>query len=79
VGLSTQALLLVSVLTLAGALLGAALGHWKRGGVFIASGAVIGGLSMFLFAVGAALYGWMIAALGLVALVILIAYNLLFG
>ena len=50
--LSTQTIVLVSVLTIAGAVLGGAVGHWKRGGPYIATGAVIGGLSLFLFGSG---------------------------
>ena len=40
--LSTQTIVLVSVLTIAGAVLGGAVAHWKRGSRHIATGAIIG-------------------------------------
>ena len=77
--LSTQAIVLVSVLTLAGAALGGAVGHWRRGGAYIATGAVIGGLSMFLFAFVATVYASVIGAMAVVIVLGFLVWNLLFG
>ncbi|HEX8665858.1 MAG TPA: hypothetical protein VF744_17730 [Beijerinckiaceae bacterium] len=77
--LSTQTIVLVSVLTLAGAVLGGAVGHWKRGGPYIATGAVIGGLSMFIFGFVATVYAGVIGAMALVIVVGFLAWNFLFG
>ena len=77
--LSTQTVVLVSVLTIAGALLGGAVAHWKRGSAHIATGAIIGGLALFIFSFVATVYSCVIAALGLAALMGLLAYNFLFG
>ena len=81
--LSTQTIVLVSVFTLAGAVLGGAVGHWRRGGAYIATGAVIGGLSLFIVGFAAALYGGMIGtiAVAVVAIVVVgfIVWNFLFG
>ena len=77
--LSTQTIVLVSVLTIAGAVLGGAVAHWKRGSAHIATGAIIGGLALFIFSFVATVYSGVIAALGLAALMGLLAYNFLFG
>ena len=77
--LSTQTIVLVSVLTLAGAVLGGAVGHWKRGGPYIATGALIGGLSLFLFGLVATVYAGVIGAMALVIVIGFRAWNFLFG
>ena len=77
--LSTQAIVLVSVLTLAGAALGGAVGHWRRGGAYIATGALIGGLSMFLIAFVATVYASVIGAMAVVIVLGFLAWNFLFG
>ena len=81
--LSTQTIVLVSVLTLAGAVLGGAVGHWKRGGPYIATGAIIGGLSLFIVGFVAAAYGGMIGTIATAIVVIavagLIVWGFLFG
>ena len=76
---STQTIVIVSVLTIAGAILGGAVGHWKRGGAYIATGALIGGLSLFLFGFVASVYAGVIGAMALVAVLGLLAWNFLFG
>ena len=81
--LSTQTIVVVAVLTLAGAVLGGAIGHWRRGGAYIATGAVIGGLSLFLFGFVAAAYGGMIGtiatAIVIIAVACIIVWGFLFG
>ena len=77
--LSTQAIVLVSVLTLAGAALGGAVGHWRRGGAYIATGALIGGLSMFLIAFVATVYASVIGAMAVVIVLGFFVWNFLFG
>ena len=77
--LSTQAIVLVSVLTLAGAALGGAVGHWRRGGAYIATGALIGGLSMFLIAFVATVYASVIGAMAVVIVLGFLVWNFLFG
>jgi hypothetical protein len=77
--LSTQTIVLVSVLTLAGAVLGGAVGHWKRGGPYIATGAIIGGLSLFIFGFVATVYAGVIGAMALVIVVGFLVWNFLFG
>ena len=77
--LSTQTIVLVSVLTLAGAVLGGAVGHWKRGGPYIATGAIIGGLSLFIFGFLATVYAGVIGAIAVVAVLGFLAWNFLFG
>ena len=76
---STQTIAIVAVLTIAGAILGGAVGHWKRGGAYIATGALIGGLSLFLFGFVASVYAGVIGAMALVAVLGLLAWNFLFG
>lgn len=66
--LTTQSMLLVAVLTLAGAALGGAMAHWRRGSGHVVTGAVIGGILMFIVSLVGALYSGVIIALGLVAL-----------
>jgi hypothetical protein len=78
VDLSTQTIVLVSVLTLAGAALGGAVGHCKRG-PYIATGAVIGGLSLFIFGFVATVYAGVIGAMALVAVLGFLAWQFLFG
>ena len=77
--LSTQTVVLVSVLTIAGAVLGGAVAHWKRGSAHVVTGAIIGGLALFILSFVATVYSGVIAALGLAALLGLVAYNFLFG
>jgi len=77
--LSTQTIVLVSVLTVAGAALGGAVAHWKRGSGHVVTGAIIGGLSLFIFSFVATVYAGVIGALGLAAVAALVAYNFLFG
>ena len=77
--LSTQTIVLVSVLTIAGAALGGAVGHWKRGGAYIATGALIGGLSLFLFAFVATVYSSVIGAMAVVIVLGFLLWNFLFG
>jgi hypothetical protein len=77
--LSTQTIVLVSVLTIAGAVLGGAVGHWKRGGPYIVTGAIIGGLSLFIFGFMATVYAGVIGAMALVIVVGFLAWNFLFG
>ena len=76
---STQTIVIVAVLTIAGAILGGAVGHWRRGGAYIATGALIGGLSLFLFGFVASVYAGVIGAMALVAVLGLLAWNFLFG
>ena len=76
---STQTIVIVSVLTIAGAILGGAVGHWKRGGAYIVTGALIGGLSLFLFGFVATVYAGVIGAMALVAVLGLLAWSFLFG
>jgi hypothetical protein len=76
---STQTIVIVAVLTIAGAVLGGAVGHWRRGGAYIATGALIGGLSLFLFGFVASVYAGVIGAMALVAVLGLLAWNFLFG
>jgi hypothetical protein len=81
--LSTQTIAVVSVLTLAGAVLGGAIGHWRRGSAYIATGAIIGGLSLFIVGFVAAAYGGMIGTIATAIVVIavagLIVWGFLFG
>jgi hypothetical protein len=77
--LSTQTIALVSVLTLAGAVLGGAVAHWKRGSAHIATGAIIGGLSLFLFAFAATVYASVIGAMAIVAILGFLAWQFVFG
>jgi hypothetical protein len=77
--LSTQTLVLVSVLTIAGAVLGGAIAHWKRGNAYIATGALIGGLSLFLVSFVATVYASVIGALAVVAVLGFVAFQLVFG
>ncbi|TDR93083.1 hypothetical protein [Enterovirga rhinocerotis] len=67
-----SAMALVGIITAAGAGLGAAIAHWRRGPGHLAIGAIIGGLSTFLFALVATVYAGIIVALGLVALAVLV-------
>jgi hypothetical protein len=77
--LSTQTIVLVSVLTIVGAVLGGAIAHWKRGSAHIATGAVIGGLSLFLFAFVATVYASVIGAMAAVAVMGFLAWQFVFG
>jgi hypothetical protein len=78
--LSTQPLVLVSVLTVVGALLGGAVAHWKRGSAHhIATGALIGGLSLFLVSFVLTVYGSVIGAMAVVAVLALLAWQFVFG
>jgi hypothetical protein len=77
--LSTQTIVLVSVLTLVGAALGGAVAHWKRGSAHVATGAIIGGLSLFLFAFVATVYASVIGAMAVVAVMGFLAWQFVFG
>jgi hypothetical protein len=77
--LSTQTIVLVSVLTIAGAVLGGAVAHWKRGSAHIATGAIIGGLSLFLFSFVLTVYAIALGALAIVAVLGFLAWQFVFG
>ena len=77
--LSTQTIVLVSVLMLAGAVLGGALGHWRGGGAYIASGAIIGGLSLFIVGFVAAAYGGMIGTIAIAIVIVAVAGFIVWG
>jgi hypothetical protein len=77
--LSTQTIVVVSVLTIAGAFLGGAVAHWKRGSAHIATGAIIGGLSLFLFSFVLTVYASVIGAMAVVAVLALLAWQFVFG
>ena len=77
--LSTQTIVLVSVLTIVGAVLGGAVAHWKRGSAHVATGAIIGGLSLFLFAFVATVYASLIGAMAVVAVLGFLAWQFVFG
>ena len=77
--LSTQTIVLVSVLTIAGAVLGGAVAHWKRGSAHIATGAIIGGLSLFLFSFVLTVYASALGALAIVAVLGFLAWQFMFG
>jgi hypothetical protein len=78
--MDTQTVVFLSILTIVGALLGGAVGHWKRGGgAYIVSGAIIGGLSLAIFGLAAAVYAGVILAMAVVAVLALLAWNFLFG
>ncbi|HKG82612.1 MAG TPA: hypothetical protein VKB16_05575 [Beijerinckiaceae bacterium] len=77
--LSTQTIVLVSVLTIAGAVLGGAVAHWKRGSAHIATGAIIGGLSLFLFSFVLTVYASALGALAIVAVLGFLAWQFVFG
>jgi hypothetical protein len=77
--LSTQTIVLVSVLTIAGAVLGGAVAHWKRGSAHVATGAIIGGLSLFLFSFVLTVYASALGALAIVAVLGFLAWQFVFG
>jgi hypothetical protein len=77
--LSTQNIVLVSVLTIAGAVLGGAVAHWKRGSAHVATGAIIGGLSLFLFSFVLTVYAIALGALAIVAVLGFLAWQFVFG
>ncbi|MFL5006714.1 MAG: hypothetical protein ACJ8DK_15340 [Microvirga sp.] len=77
--LSTQNIVLVSVLTIAGAVLGGAVAHWKRGSGHVATGAIIGGLSLFLFSFVLTVYASALGALAIVAVLGFLAWQFVFG
>ena len=77
--LSTQTIVLVSVLTIAGAVLGGAVAHWKRGSAHVATGAIIGGLSLFLFSFVLTVYAIALGALAIVAVLGFLAWQFVFG
>lgn len=77
--LTTHALLLVGFVTAIGAALGGALAYWRRGSGHILVGALIGGLSTFLFAFVATIYAGIIGALGILALAVLVVFGSFFG
>ena len=77
--LSTQTIILVSVLTIAGAVLGGAVAHWKRGSAHVATGAIIGGLSLFLFSFVLTVYASALGALAIVAVLGFLAWQFVFG
>jgi hypothetical protein len=77
--LSTQNIVLVSVLTIAGAVLGGAVAHWKRGSAHVATGAIIGGLSLFLFSFVLTVYASALGALAIVAVLGFLAWQFVFG
>jgi len=76
---STQTIVLVSVLTIAGAVLGGAVAHWKRGSAHVATGAIIGGLSLFLFSFVLTVYAIALGALAIVAVLGFLAWQFVFG
>jgi hypothetical protein len=77
--LSTQTIVLVSVLTIAGAVLGGAVAHWKRGSAHVATGAIIGGLSLFLVSFVLTVYASALGALAIVAVLGFLAWQFVFG
>ena len=77
--LSTQTIVLVSVLTIAGAVLGGAVAHWKRGSAHFATGAIIGGLSLFLVSFVLTVYASALGALAIVAVLGFLAWQFVFG
>jgi hypothetical protein len=77
--LSTQTIVLVSVLIIAGAVLGGAVAHWKRGSAHVATGAIIGGLSLFLFSFVLTVYASALGALAIVAVLGFLAWQFVFG
>ena len=77
--LSTQTIVLVSVLTIAGAVLGGAVAHWKRGSAHVATGAIIGGLSLFLVSFVLTVYASVLGALAIVAVLGFLAWQFVFG
>jgi hypothetical protein len=77
--LSTRTIVLVSVLTIAGAVLGGAVAHWKRGSAHVATGAIIGGLSLFLFSFVLTVYASALGALAIVAVLGFLAWQFVFG
>ena len=77
--LSTQTIVLVSVLTIAGAVFGGAVAHWKRGSAHVATGAIIGGLSLFLFSFVLTVYASALGALAIVAVLGFLAWQFVFG
>ena len=77
--LSTQTIVLVSVLTIAGAVLGGAVAHWKRGSAHVATGAIIGGLSLFLLSFVVTVYASALGALAIVAVLGFLAWQFVFG
>ena len=77
--LSTQTIVLVSVLTIAGAVLGGAVAHWKRGSAHVATGAIIGGLSLSVFSFVLTVYASALGALAIVAVLGFLAWQFVFG
>lgn len=76
---TTHGILLVAFVTAVGAALGAAIAHWKRGPGHLLVGAMIGGLSIFLFAFIATIYAGVIGALGILALAVLLVFGSVFA
>lgn len=77
--LNAQSYAVIAVVSVAGALLGGAIAHWRRGAGFIATGAIIGGLAAFLFGLAGTIYSGFIYALGGVVVLLVIAYGWLSG
>lgn len=77
--LNAQAYLIIAVVTAAGAALGGAIAHWRRGSAYIVTGAIIGGLAAFLFGFAGAVYSGVIYAVGLVVILVIVVYGWLSG
>ena len=77
--LTTNSLMLVGVITTIGTALGAAIAHWRRGPNHVLIGAIIGGLSTFLFVFVATVYAGIIGALGILALAVLLVFGSFFS
>ena len=74
--LSMDAIVVMLVLTLTGATLGGAIAHWKRGSAYVATGAIIGGLSLFLFGFVATVYATVIGAMAVLVVLGFLAWQL---
>lgn len=76
--LGSFSLAIIAAMTVAGALLGGAVAHWRRGGGYIVTGAIIGGAAGFI----AGLLGIVFSFAGTVAVLSLVVLGflwLLFG
>jgi hypothetical protein len=54
--LSSTAILVIAMITAAGALFGGAVGHWRRGSGFIVTGAIIGAVTMLILSIVGTVY-----------------------
>ena len=53
--------------------------HWKRGSAHVATGAIIGGLSLFLVSFVLTVYASALGALAIVAVLGFLAWQFVFG